>query len=269
MKHRFGYLCAVLLTLGVLALLMYSTLIVPYRIDVLRHDMKTAFEGEPLRLVQVSDLHLRGFGTHETKLAQQLNALDADVIVLSGDAIDKREALPWLQSFINAVGDVPVVHVPGNWEHWSGLSIDSLSNTGAKLLLNEELTLEIGKRQLILLGLDDFTAGQPDLGLVELMTKPDASEIRVLVQHSPSFFEQVVVSQKMASSQFDLCLAGHTHGGQVTLFGWAPIKPPGSGRFVAGFYDVPGCPLFVSKGVGTSVLPIRLGARPEVVVFDF
>ena len=72
----------------------------------------------------------------------------------------------------------------------------------------------------------------------------------------------------MQMSRFDLCLSGHTHGGQIAFWGWAPFRPVGSGRFVTGFYDVPGCRLFVSKGVGTSVLPVRWGVAPEVVVFD-
>ena len=71
-----------------------------------------------------------------------------------------------------------------------------------------------------------------------------------------------------SSPPLSLCLSGHTHGGQIALAGWAPFRPVGSGRFVAGFYDVPGCRLYVSRGVGTSVLPLRWGAAPEVAVFD-
>lgn len=76
------------------------------------------------------------------------------------------------------------------------------------------------------------------------------------------------MAQRMANQRLDRCLAGDTHGGQFSLGGLAPIRPTGRGRFVAGMYDVAGCPLFVSRGAGTSVLPIRLGAQAEVVVFD-
>lgn len=61
----------------------------------------------------------------------------------------------------------------------------------------------------------------------------------------------------MQRSRFDLCLSGHTHGGQIAIWGCVHFRPVSSGRFVAGFYDVPGCRLLVSKGVGTSVLPVR------------
>lgn len=190
------------------------------------------------------------------------------MVILTGDAIDREKAQPWLRSFITALGDTPVLHVLGNWEHWSGLSTESLTSTGARLLLNEKWILRKGKRRLEVIGLDDYTAGQPDPGLLDRKDASGTVLTTVLVQHSPAFFDQARVSQRMRSAPFDLCLAGHTHGGQVALLGWAPLKPPGSGDFTAGFYDVPGCRLYVSRGLGTSILPIRLGAVPELVVFD-
>ena len=112
-----------------------------------------------------------------------------------------------------------------------------------------------------------MTAGRPDVQLLDAAAN-GKSALTVVVQHSPAFFDQAEVTKRMTSQHFDLCLAGHTHGGQFALGGWAPIRPRGSGRFVAGFYDVPGCSLFVSRGVGKSLLPMRLGASAEVVVFD-
>jgi len=267
MKHLNQYLSAVLVVIGILGLMSYSAWIEPYQIEIVRYDTRKTNESEPIRLVQVSDLHLSGFGKNELEIAQQINTLGADVIVLTGDAVDKPEALPWLQSFVKALGSTPVLHVPGNWEHWSGLSIESLNSTGAQLLLNEKWNLRKGKRKLQLIGLDDYTAGQPDLGLL-YRNDEASSETTVVVQHSPAFFDQATVIQRMESTRFDLCLSGHTHGGQVAIFGWAPIKPIGSGRFTAGFYDLSVCSLYVSRGLGTSVLPIRFGSKPELVVFD-
>jgi predicted MPP superfamily phosphohydrolase len=60
-------------------------------------------------------------------------------------------------------------------------------------------------------------------------------------------------------------IAGHTHGGQITIFGWAPFTPKGSSRLVSGEYATPLGRLYVTRGLGTSLLPIRLGARPELV----
>ena len=134
-----------------------------------------------------------------------------------------------------------------------------------RFLLNERLLLTSGERKIHLIGLDDFTAGQPDARLLSTAT---SAEVTVLVQHSPGFFEAPEVNRRMSQQRFSLCLSGHTHGGQVSFGSWAPFTPVGSGRFVAGFYDVPGCRLYVARGLGTSVLPLRWGAAPEIAVFD-
>lgn len=257
------------LLLSVVGMLVYSTWIEPQRIEVIQHDMRKAPEAVGFRLVQVSDLHLRGYGQHEKGIAQKIKDMNADVVVLSGDAIDRQEAIPWLRSFVKELGGVPVLHVLGNWEHWSDLSLESMNSTGARLLLNEKWELTKGQRRLEIMGLDDYTAGQPDLSLISTSSSSSQSKTTVLVQHSPGFFDQARVVHEMNAKRFELCLAGHTHGGQVAMFGWAPFKPVGSGRFTAGFYDVPGCPLYVSRGLGTSVLPIRFGSKPELVVFHF
>jgi hypothetical protein len=67
----------------------------------------------------------------------------------------------------------------------------------------------------------------------------------------------------------DLLLAGHTHGGQVAPFGLALTLPSGSGRYVAGWYRDAGPPMYVSRGIGTSLIPVRLGATPELVRFEW
>ena len=241
------------------------------QVVVVRHDLRASADLQPIRLVQISDLHLKAFGVHEQGLTAQLIALAPNVVVLSGDAVDRADALPLLQSFVRAFAPVPVLLVPGNWEHWSGLDFialqSMLASSGGQLLLNERWSFSRGGRSLLIIGLDDDTAGRPDLQLLDTRA-PNKDALTVVVQHSPAFFDKADVAKRMANQRFDLCLAGHTHGGQLAIGGWAPYTPDGSGRFLAGFYDVPGCPLFVSRGAGTSVLPLRLGARAEVVVFD-
>lgn len=268
-----------LLAIGLLAVMALGLWTAHGPVAVVRHDLRAAgASGTPWRLVQISDLHLQALGPREQALARRVSELAADVVVLSGDAIDRADALPALHDFVKALGDVPVLLVPGNWEHWSGLELTalqrSLAEAGARLLLNERWSLARGGRRLLVLGLDDFSAGAPDLQLLDTAAvaphdaKAAGSLQAVLVQHSPAFFEQAAVAQRMGAHRFSLCLAGHTHGGQIAWGPWAPLRPAGSGRFVAGFYEVPGCRLFVSRGVGTSVLPLRLGAPPEVVVFE-
>ena len=239
-------------------------------LEITHHDMRRPSQASSFRVVQLSDLHLQRFDEAEKTIVTQVQALQPDLVVLTGDAIDRADALPVLKNFLAGLGSIPVVAVPGNWEHWSGVDFPALiallaNQSNGRFLLNERVSFTSGGRKIHLIGLDDFTAGQPDARLLSHATSDD---VTVLVQHSPGFFDAPEVNRRMRQQRFSLCLSGHTHGGQITVGGWAPFRPVGSGRFVAGFYDVPGCRLYVSKGLGTSVLPLRWGAAPEIAVFD-
>ncbi len=222
---------------------------------------------EKIRVVQLSDLHLQNIGRHEAAVVKAVRNIKPDLIVLSGDAIDRAHALPALEEFLRALGSTPVVAVLGNWEYWSDVDRAALHGlygrrANAKLLVNEDASFRIGTRIVKVVGLDDFTAGNPRL---EWITH-DSSVTTIAVQHSPGWFDTPEV-QKWPGN-FDLCLSGHTHGGQVTLFGLPILTPRGSGDFTSGFYKRSTCPIYVSRGIGTSILPIRFGARPEIAVFD-
>lgn len=269
MFSRPTWLISLVLTIGLLAALGLF-----WRngsdIEVTRHDMRGSSQTTGFRVVQLSDLHLQHFGEAEKIIVNQVQALQPDLVVLTGDAIDRAEALAVLKSFLVALGSTSVVAVPGNWEHWSGVDFPALialfeDHPNGRFLLNESASFTSHGRKIHLIGLDDFTAGQPNARLLSPATSDD---VTVLVQHSPGFFDAPEVNRRMSHQRFSLCLSGHTHGGQVTIGDWAPFRPAGSGRFVAGFYDIPGCRLYVSKGLGTSVLPLRLGAVAEITVFD-
>lgn len=240
------------------------------RLEVIRYDLRAEPHRVGLTVVQLSDLHLQAMGRQQRDVVQQVKALRPDLLVLSGDMVDRADSLPVLAAFLDAIGPVRTVAVPGNWEHWSEVDFVALrklfeSRPDGQFLLNQRWSFAHGARTVEVIGLDDFTAGQPDS---RLLTPGDGADLSVLVQHSPGYFENAEIGQRMGVGRIDLCLSGHTHGGQIAFWGWAPFRPRGSGQFVTGFYDVPGCRLYVSKGVGTSVLPLRWGASPEVVVFD-
>jgi predicted MPP superfamily phosphohydrolase len=187
--------------------------------------------------------------------------------VFTGDIIDRAENLALLESFLAALGPMPRIAVLGNWEHWSTVDLQRLrkiyeATPNSSLLVNQRATLALNGREFEFIGLDDFTAGKPDTRLLRSQT---SSVVRVVLQHSPGLYEE---PELPTASQKQICLSGHTHGGQVTLFGRPFWTPRGSGRFVAGWYETPSCRLYVSRGVGMSILPIRFGARPEVAVFE-
>ena len=112
-------------------------------------------------------------------------------------------------------------------------------------------------------GLDDYTAGKPDL--VRTLQECTQGEPIIMAQHSPGLFDEAPSPElgKIAYS-----LAGHTHGGQVAIGKHALFTPRGSGRYVAGSYQTAWGDLYVSRGIGTSMIPLRIGARPEIVLLE-
>ena len=256
-----------LLPLLACAGLAYAYWVEPERIEITHHTIGHFNESErSIRVVQLSDLHLQTVGPRERAVAAEVIRLKPDLIVLSGDVIDRYEALDELDSFLYLLKGVSKVAVLGNWEYWADVDLKALraiyeGKHGGKLLVNAHTVYRFGARSLQVLGLDEFTAGQPDINV----TSQEMSGLRLVVQHSPGFFRSPHIAglKEWAS----LCLSGHTHGGQVTLFGFVLWTPRGSGGFTSGLYDLSVCPLYVSRGIGTSILPIRLGSRPEIAVF--
>jgi predicted MPP superfamily phosphohydrolase len=88
-----------------------------------------------------------------------------------------------------------------------------------------------------------------------------------LLEHSPGFFGKPLDAVPEAA-QFMLGLSGHTHGGQIAVFGSPIMLPPGSGKYNSGLYATKYGPLYVSRGIGTSEIPLRIGARPEIAEFE-
>lgn len=233
-------------------------------------------------LAQVSDLHLKTLDDRHRRLAVEITARRPDLVLLTGDAFERAEALPLLDGFLRMLPRVPSFAVLGNWEVWSHVDRAALHQTyarhGVRLLVNETAEVRVAGRRVVVTGLDD-PVGTPDVGAALRGVAPSPNHL--LLAHSPGFRDAlpdhaapVVVAGRTvgegydaAAHRFRAMLSGHTHGGQVAFGGWAPFRPPGSGRYTAGWYtDGDGPPLYVSRGLGTSVLPIRLGCPPELAM---
>jgi predicted MPP superfamily phosphohydrolase len=242
----------------------YATLVEPVWLDINEYPLGSDNVATPITVLHLSDLHLRHFGRRERAVIAAVTAARPDVVVLSGDVIDQSSALPVLEQFLAALPVTRTVAVLGNWEHWAGVDLAALAATytehKATLLVNANLAFNVHGRSMQITGLDDDTSGQPAL---PPPSESPPAELTILAQHSPDWFTR----QDLGTQGYTLCLAGHTHGGQVALFGRPLWRPQGSGRFIAGTYQMPGCLLHVSRGIGTSILPIRLGARPQITMF--
>ena len=242
----------------------YASYVEPYWIEVTRTPIgQIQAETSNIVIAQISDLHLREFGELESAVLQRVKEVEPDVLILSGDVIDKPESLEKLGLFLSKIMATHKIAILGNWEHWSGVDLTRLrtiyKENDFELLVNATARYVIKGRALAVHGLDDYTAGNPRIEFVNSR----ATEISVLLQHSPGFFQEDL----SVLGGLTLCLSGHTHGGQLTVFGWPLWTPRGSGEYVKGLYQTKTCPMYVSRGIGTSILGLRFGARPEIAVF--
>ena len=225
----------------------------------------TGQRGRPVRLVQISDLHLSDFDGYFQRVAELVNGLAPHLIVLTGDYLEEERNIRAVLDFLRRLrAPHGVFAVQGNWEYWSRLEGENLRRhflgVGVRLLINERADLEINGQQLSLLGLDFPSSGDQ---LRRLQEQADPARFNLLLSHVPAF------AHEQLERHVGLILCGHTHGGQVRV----PLLPPlylprYSGRFVAGLYQVGryGTLLYVTRGIGTSVLPVRLNCRPEITV---
>ncbi len=240
----------------------------PYAVEV--RELPVALEkiapGRELRLVHISDLHIRTFQGYFAKVAALVGGLKPDIILLTGDYLEQQRNIWAVRKFLGLL-EAPrgVFAVQGNWEYWSRLEGENLrrhfAQVGTRLLINERFDLGDEKHlPLSILGLD-YPSGSDDLQ--KLQQTADPSRLNLLLSHVPAFDHQQL------DGRIDLILSGHTHGGQIRI-PWVPpfYLPRFSGRFVQGLYQVGPArtPLYVTRGIGTSLLPVRFLCRPEITL---
>jgi uncharacterized protein len=252
-----------------LAATIDGLVITPRRLVVSHHTFGHSASSDRLRIVQVSDLHVHGIGTLERQLLEQLHDAQADLIVITGDSIDRANSLPLLDTLLAEFPTAPRrLAIMGNWEYKSGAGLRSMERTyerhGIELLVNRSVTLEHRGRTIRVTGLDDIMGGRPDA--VAALQDARPVDQHLVLAHCPITRDSL---QMPSGHPVSLVLSGHTHGGQVAPFGIATHVPPGSGRYVAGWYRDGGPPMYVSRGIGTSLLPIRIGATPELVQLEW
>ena len=246
-----------------------ASAIEPYRLDISRHDVAVA--GLPaaldgLRIAQISDVHLPGTPDAARRAAAAIERERPDVVVLTGDIIEHMSELPALADFASSVrGRLGTFAVLGNWEHRAGVTPPTArpayEKAGVTFLFNEPAAVERGGATLGVVGLDDPVLGAPDPARALAGRRPSALDLWLI--HAPAYIDTLPRSTSAPA----MILTGHTHGGQIRLPGVTPYTPPGSGRYVSGWYRDALAPLYVSRGIGTATVRMRFCCRPELPVF--
>lgn len=244
-------------------------LVTPGRLQTTDHVLPRPAPAARLRLAQVSDLHLHSIGRLETHLLATLHDSRADLILFTGDMIDRRLDLWRLETFLRECPTGPRrFAILGNWEYWSGVPLEAFERLydrhGVELLVNRSVEVAVAGTRVRITGLDDLRGGRPDAAAALEAGAPSPNHL--ILAHCPHSRDAVALP---AEHPADLMLSGHTHGGQVAVLGHPLVLPEGSGRYVSGWYRDAGPPMYVSRGIGTSLLPLRLGTPPELVRIDW
>ena len=224
-------------------------------------------QGAPgLRLVFLADIHVAGPDMPPERFDEiigQVNRLSPDIVLIGGDFVSDRRtstsrypaelAIRPLAKLRPSLGTVAVL---GNHDHWrnSAAITEALAAAGVRVLLNDALTigpLRIG-------GVDDAFTGRADIPRTEAAMRLGGGA-RIMLSHSPDVAPNV-------SEEVGLLLAGHTHCGQIRLLGIGAVSTMSDygERFACGRTSKGRLRIITTGGLGTSILPLRLGTRPEL-----
>lgn len=240
------------------------------------HNSKLPVDFNNYKIVHISDLHNKMFGEEQSKLLNQIENLSPDIVIVTGDLVDRRKFdLDTAMWFIKgAMKIAPVYYVSGNHEAWSGQYSQikqQLNDVGVYIMDDTALDLSIGSSTIQLLGLSDpdfFTSdyleGTDTSNLEEQLEQwSDSDKFQLLLTHRPELFDLY------CENKIDLIFAGHAHGGQVRLPFIGGLFAPDQGlfpKYTSGRYSKRSSTMYVSRGLGNSIAPIRVFNRPEIVV---
>ena len=238
--------------------------------------MPEGFEG--FRIAQISDLHNASFGNGNEKLLAALKEAKPDIIVLTGDLIDCRKLkMDVAVRFAEQAAKIaPCYYVPGNHEariEELPKLLKGLTEAGVTVLRNEKCVLSRGGDTVTLMGIDDpsFVAdymtgdNEPVIRAALQALTEETDGYRILLSHRPEWFSLY------RDFDIDLTFSGHAHGGQFRFPFVGGLIAPNQGFFPeydAGVFTEGDCSMVVSRGLGASIIPLRIGNRPELVVAE-
>lgn len=232
-----------------------------------------------LRVVHLTDIHHGPWLPIEFvhAIVEKTNDLKPDIVALTGDYVvnSPRYVLPVAKALSQLTPTVATIGVMGNHDWWEGgqLVVDEFTNHGIHMLDNARRILT-PDRQLLqdsdsgicLAGVGDAWTDTVDFDAA-LGSIPSHLP-RLLLSHNPDCAEDANFLK--SDHRVDLMLSGHTHGGQVCFpSNQQPILPKiRKNKYARGLVMGPRCPVYICRGIGTAGVPLRLGADPEIAVFD-
>lgn len=246
-------------------------------------DLPEAFDG--YRIVQFSDMHVGTYGSDTTfvsRMVDAINALQPDMIVFTGDVVNRRtdELPPFVATLSRLKAPDGVYSILGNHDYgdyseWSSAAAKQKNieemcrlqrEAGWRLLLNENVVIRRGNDSIALIGVENI--GDPPFTVYGSLKKayPDITDevTKILLTHNPAHWTDSIAGKD--DINVALTLSGHTHAMQIELFGLSPAcfrYKTWGGRYTD---KTESHTLYVNIGAGEVGLPMRIGATPEITV---
>lgn len=250
-------------------------------VTISMESLPESFEG--YRIVQFSDIHVGTFGSDTTfvsKIVDHINSLHPDLIVFTGDVVNRRseEILPFISQFSKLEAPDGVLAILGNHDYgdymeWPSplhkarnmeLLDSAYARAGIRLLKNETVWLRRGADSIAVIGVENI--GDPPFPVYGSLAKayPDTRDTnkKILLSHNPAHWVDSIAGND--NINVDLTLAGHTHAMQINIFGLSPAAL--RYKTWGGLYSDENerHQLYVNIGTGTVGMPMRVGATPEI-----
>jgi len=235
-----------------------------YRIPV--PALPKAFEN--FRMVHLTDLHL-GFLVSKSFLkgvVNKANNLKPDAIVCTGDYVHDRNSTQEIDTvwpiLMKLKAQYGVYSVLGNHDHWADTkrSLYWLHRSGQNVRHTNKAIYK-GKGRILIGGAGDFW--EDALNIDQCFSSSDEGDCKILLAHNPDSMDTDF------KTPISLTLSGHTHGGQVSIpFYGPPILPVNNKQYSSGFIETKKGNLFISKGIGWAIYPVRFNCYPEIAILE-
>lgn len=276
MKRKIKVFYSIVILFMIMTLLGFSYSYYEARnINVVQHtfvhkDIPASFDGK--KIIFISDIHSNRYfdSLDVANLVIQINELNPDIIILGGDNTDKDStySTPFFNEVKKLRAHLGIFSVLGNHDHWEGASFiqDGLVEAGVSICDNQSYWIHLGSDSIKLGGVGDLWEDEQNIN--ETIHDVDSDNFCILLSHNPDYIEQ------LESNLIDLILSGHTHGGQVTIFGlyapvmpalWRPHLPDTGQKYRYGWKEYNNIPIYITSGIGLGEFPFRFFSPPEIV----
>ncbi len=255
----------VLLVLIILVVFQ-SIFVEPNALETTRYEMVNE-QLAGIRVVFLSDFHFKKQDYKRiNKIVKLTKKQDPDIVLLGGDFARSQNAKANMDAGLIAskltLISAPIFAVLGESDWWAdGKKItEDLRSNGITVLENSNRRIMVKRRYVDIAGIADMTTRQPNISAALSKTKLP----RIIVTHNPDIYYDII-------DDVSIIFAGHTHGGQFIFPFTPPLFVPSKfgSEFASGLIESSSNKMIISKGIGTTGIPMRFNCKPEIVVVDF